>query len=102
MNHYAVMVNEETREKFYCQAMFPEMAILDPEITLRVPEKLTIWGVMDTLSHNYEFYFNGCDASPTQTLLSECLIRSTMFAAERLHRNMRCPYTEDALGCCTR
>ena len=88
MNNYAVMVNEETKEKFYCQGMFPEMAILDPEITLTVPANLTLWGIMDILSHIYEFYFNGCEAAPTQTLLSECLIRSTMLAAERLNRDM--------------
>jgi alcohol dehydrogenase YqhD (iron-dependent ADH family) len=88
MNNYAVMVDEKTREKFYCQAMFPEMAVLDPEITLTVPDNLTVWGIMDILSHIYEFYFNGSDASPTQTLLSECLIRSTMDAAECLNRDM--------------
>jgi alcohol dehydrogenase YqhD (iron-dependent ADH family) len=88
MNNYAMMVNEETKEKFYCQGMFSEMAILDPETTLTGPENLTLWGIMDILSHIYEFYFNGCEAAPTQTFLSECLIRSTMLAAERLHRDM--------------
>jgi len=89
MNDFSVIVNDDTKEKFYCQTLFPEMAVLDPEITLSVPKNLTIWGIMDILSHIYEFYFNNCDASPTQTFVSESLIRATMAAAEKLHKDMQ-------------
>ncbi len=87
VNPYAVVVNDETKEKFYCVTPHPVLAVLDPELTLTVPIKLTVFGAMDILSHTFEFYFNGFRGSEIQTRLSEAIIISTMHCVETLVKN---------------
>jgi len=84
VNPYAVIVNDETKEKYYCEVPFPKIAIMDPEITATVPLKLTVWGAMDILSHTFEFYFNGYTMSEFQTRFSEAIIHATMKTVEDL------------------
>lgn len=83
-NPSAVIVNDETKEKYYCDCFFAKYAILDPEITVSVPLKLAIWGAMDILSHTFEYYFNGFGSAWFQTEFSEAIIRSTMKAVEKM------------------
>lgn len=83
-NPSAVIVNDETKEKYYCDCFFAKHAILDPEIVATVPLKLAIWGAMDILSHTFEYYFNGFDSAWFQTELSEAIIRATMKAVEKM------------------
>ena len=84
VNPYAVIVNDETKEKYYCEVPFPKIAIMDPEITATLPLKLTVWGAMDILSHTFEFYFNGYNKSEFQTRFSEAIIHATMKTVEDL------------------
>ena len=87
VNPYAVIVNDDTKEKFYCETPHPVMAIMDPELTVSVPLVLTIWGSMDILSHTFEFYFNGDTASEMQLCFSEAIIMSTMSTINQLVAN---------------
>ncbi len=59
MSTGSVITNEEGPDKLAAGAniMRPVFAILDPEITLTLPEKQTFAGVMDILSHVFERYF---------------------------------------------
>lgn len=84
MNRSTVAVNEETKEKYFFDAMYAKYVFMDPEVTLTVPIKLTVWGVMDILSHTYEYYFNGDRESEFQTRLSEAIILSVMRNTEKL------------------
>jgi alcohol dehydrogenase len=84
VNPYAVIVNDETKEKNYCVTKHPTIALMDPELTKTVPLNLTIWGGMDILSHTFEFYFNGNMGSEFQLNFSEAIIRSTMDSIEKL------------------
>lgn len=84
MNRSSVAVNEKTKEKYFFDANYAKYVFMDPEVTLTVPIKLTIWGVMDILSHTFEYYFNGDRDSEFQTNLSEAVILSVMRNTERL------------------
>lgn len=84
INNFAVAVNEEAKEKYWCQTEFPKYAFLDPCITATVPLRLAIWGAMDILSHNFEFYLNGYMKSEFQLRLSESLILSTISAVDQM------------------
>ena len=87
MNRSSVAVNEETKEKYFFDSSHAKYVFMDPEVTLTVPIKLTIWGIMDILSHTYEFYFNNDSGSEFQMRLSEAIILSVMHSTEVLHKN---------------
>lgn len=87
MNKSSVAVNENTKEKYFFDADYAKYVFMDPEITLTVPIKLTVWGIMDILSHTFEYYFNGDRESEFQTCFSEAILISVMRNTERLVKN---------------
>ncbi len=87
VNNAAVMVNEETKEKYWALTKHPVYAIIDPELTVNIPLRLTLWGAMDILSHTFEYYFNGNNKSEFQLCFSEALITSIMTAVNQLVEN---------------
>lgn len=89
INPFSVIMDAETASKTYCVAdcMYPEITFMDPEITLTVPLRLTIWGAMDILSHTLEYYFNGHGESIFQNRLSEAIILSVMECVDLLTVN---------------
>ncbi len=84
MNRSSVAVNEETKEKYFFDTKHAKYVFMDPEITLTVPIRLTVWGIMDILSHTFEYYFNGDTESEFQTNFSEAIIKSVMRNTEKL------------------
>lgn len=87
MNRSSVAVNEETKEKYFFDSKYAKYVFMDPEITLTVPIRLTVWGIMDILSHTFEYYFNGDRESEFQTCFSEAIILSVMRNTEKLIEN---------------
>ncbi|MCI9586851.1 MAG: iron-containing alcohol dehydrogenase [Oscillospiraceae bacterium] len=83
-NPSAVIVNDETREKYYCDCQHAWMVIFDPTVTQSAPPHLVIWGAMDILSHTFEYYFNGYEGSEFQSRFSEAIILSVMHALNTL------------------
>lgn len=75
LNNTAVIRNEETKKKSSCAAdcLYPAYAFIDPYYAEKLPKRIALWGAMDTLSHAFEYYFNGYD-SPFQLRFSEGLI----------------------------
>ena len=61
----AVIYDEENKEKLFFADKFlmPNLAVLDPEMTLSLPPKLTASTGMDALTHSIEAYV-GVEASP--------------------------------------
>ena len=57
---YAVVTNEETNEKldFTLDEIFPAISIIDPELMLTLPHKLTLFQGFDALFHASECYVN--------------------------------------------
>lgn len=84
-NASAVIVNDETKEKFYCDCMHAYLVIFDPTVTQSAPLRLIVWGAMDILSHTFEYYFNGFEGSEFQNRFSEAIILSVMHALDTLH-----------------
>lgn len=80
MNCGAVISNEETSEKSFVQTecLYPQVALLDPELTLSVPKNQTAYGVCDLITHVTEGYFNGIDNTPIQDRFAEGVILTAM------------------------
>ncbi|PLX97365.1 MAG: alcohol dehydrogenase [Desulfuromonas sp.] len=76
MNAGAVISNEETKVKSFVQAecLFPKVALVDPELTLSVPQDQTAYCVCDIITHVTEGYFNGVDGTPIQDRFAEGVI----------------------------
>ena len=87
INNAAVAVNDKTKEKYWCETFFPKVAIMDPEITLSLPVKLTIWGAMDILSHTFEYYFNGNNQSEYMLRYAEAILLTTMHTINKIIQN---------------
>lgn len=58
VNYWAVITDQENREKLSIGApqMAPYMAIVDPELTLSLPRKETLWTGLDALTHALEAF----------------------------------------------
>jgi len=66
INYWAVISDPRTNEKLSIgdPRMAPHMAIVDPELTLTLPRKMTLWTGLDALTHALEAYVS---------ILSNCL-----------------------------
>lgn len=60
MNDGSVITNEVTAEKFGwgSECLYPKFSILDPTYTFTVNKHQTACGIVDMLSHLFEFYFS--------------------------------------------
>ena len=76
MNMGAVISNDKTKVKSFVQAecLYPKAALVDPELTLTVPQDQTTYGVCDIITHVMEGYFNGVDGTPIQDRFAEGVI----------------------------
>ncbi len=68
---WTVTTNEETREKigFGYEKTFPVLSVIDPELMVSVPPRLTAYQGFDALFHSTEGYLNR-SASPMSDLLA--------------------------------
>lgn len=94
-NKSAVIVNDETKEKYYCDCEHAWLVIFDPAVTKSAPHRLVVWGAMDILSHTFEYYFNGFEGSEFQSRFSEAIALSVMHALDVLNET---PEDLTALG----
>lgn len=80
MNMGAVISNEESQEKSFIQApcLYPQVAIVDPELTLSVPQDQTAYGVCDLITHVTETYFNSNGITPIQDRFAEGVIMTAL------------------------
>jgi len=76
MNCGAVISNDDAKIKSFVSAdcLFPQVALVDPELTLTVPKDQTAYGVGDIITHVMEGYFNGVDGTPIQDRFAEGVI----------------------------
>lgn len=80
MNGGAVITNEKTIVKSFVTAkcLYPQAAIIDPELTVSVPPDQTAFGICDLITHVTESYFNGVDGTPLQDRFAEGVILTAM------------------------
>lgn len=57
---------------------YPKFAILDPELQKTVPKSLTAAGMVDTISHIVEPYFDSCGDTPLQDRLGEGIVMTVI------------------------
>lgn len=78
MNDGGVITNEETKEKIGMggDLLYPKFSILDPAYTFTVSREQTAAGVIDIMTHVYEFYFSRADSSYLQNRLSEAILQT--------------------------
>lgn len=76
----AVITNSQTREKrgFFGPSNFPKISIIDPLLTLSVPKKQTVDGVIDMFVHIFESYLSSKACSPVSDRIAEGLMKETI------------------------
>jgi alcohol dehydrogenase len=65
---WAVISNVETREKNSLVAKWPDVALLDPELTLSLPPKTTLFTGIDAFIHGLEAYISSATTPITDAL----------------------------------
>lgn len=85
MNSGSVITNLETKEKFSwgSPVCFPKFSILDPAYTFTVPTNQTVNGIVDTMSHIFEQYFNNASNTPITDEMSEGILRTLIDVAPK-------------------
>lgn len=85
MNSGSVITNLETKEKFSwgSPVCFPKFSILDPAYTFTVPTNQTVNGIVDTMSHIFEQYFNNASNTPITDEMSEGILRTLIEVAPK-------------------
>jgi len=75
VNYWAVISDPRTNEKLSIgdPRMAPHMAIVDPELTLTLPRKMTLWTGLDALTHALESYVSTLSNSLSGLLASEAI-----------------------------
>ena len=90
MNANMVITNEDTCEKLgmYDEHLYPQISILDPELTYTIPPRYTAYSAVDIISHLTESYFtNEGGWTPIQQRYVEGLVKSLIEAVERIMDN---------------
>ncbi len=85
----SVLSNKETREKAGINSpfLFPEVALLDPELTVSLPPPVTASTGMDALAHAVESYTSLIASPMTETISLEAI----RLIAKNLHRAVSDP-----------
>jgi len=88
-NSGAVITNWETHEKagLFSPHIFPKVSIIDPELTVTVPEDYTVDGGIDIISHVIEGFFTGADNTPIQDRFSLAIVKTVMDYLPKVVRN---------------
>ncbi|KAG2483733.1 hypothetical protein HYH03_017451 [Edaphochlamys debaryana] len=73
---FSVVTDERLGAKYPLAdyALTPSMAIVDPQLVLGMPKKLTAWGGIDALTHALESYVSICATEYTKGLSREAIV----------------------------
>ena len=76
MNSNCVITNEKLAQKYVIKSpyFYPKVSIIDPELMVSVPRYLTASGMVDTIAHVLEKYFDGTKGVPLQDRISEGVV----------------------------
>jgi len=80
----SVITNTRTRHKrgIMSQYLYPKISIIDPLLTLSIPPKQTIDGVVDMFTHILESYLSSKAYAPVSDAISESLMKEALFFGE--------------------
>lgn len=95
MNACAVISNVQLQEKSYIwhTCLFPQVSILDPELTYALSPYNTACGAIDTISHVLEIYINGQDKSDLLHAWQAGLMRTVI---DNMRTLLNAPHDADA------
>ena len=101
----AVITKEEgllKRASCGSEKLRPAFAILNPELTLTLPDKQTFAGITDIMIHIMERYFTNTKDVDVTDRMCEALLQSVMYAAHRLKENPQdLPARSEVMWCGT-
>jgi alcohol dehydrogenase YqhD (iron-dependent ADH family) len=89
MNGYAVITNEETKEKLSISSeyMYPKVSILNPQLTFTVSPHYQAFAAVDAIAHTIEWYFT-CKTCPNlQNRLVESIVKTVMETTQKIIQN---------------
>ncbi|MFO7841589.1 MAG: iron-containing alcohol dehydrogenase [Fidelibacterota bacterium] len=94
-NPFGVITNDETLDKngFVCRGAQPVLSVIDPRLTMSVPENYLLDGAVDIIAHATEAYFSSSEDAIFNDKLSLSLTASVV---ESLSRILKDPEDEDA------
>lgn len=71
----AVITDSETKEKYAIidTKLMPDLAVLDPDLLLGLPQDMTAFSGMDALTHAVEAYLNRSNTKQTKMLSEEAI-----------------------------
>jgi alcohol dehydrogenase YqhD (iron-dependent ADH family) len=80
MNRNAVITNESEKLKWaiHSDRVYPVLSILDPSLQESLPPEQTARGVVDTIAHTLEVYFDGTRGVELMQEYGESLVRSAL------------------------
>lgn len=89
MNGNAVITNEETKEKLGIgsPAIYPQVSILNPELTCSVPKDYTAYSAVDAIAHVIEAYLTREPSSQIQNRLVESIIQTVIDSTDKIMMN---------------
>ncbi len=89
MDAGGVITKWETKEKcvIASPALFPDIALIDPELTLSVSLDYTMDGVFDMAVHVMESYFNGNQETPLQGRMIEGFLKVAFEEGSKLFQD---------------
>jgi len=91
LDNAAVITNSATRDKrgIFNNELFPAISIIDPLLTLSVPKKPTIDGVVDMFTHIFESYLSSNAYAPVSDRISEGLLKECMKQGEIVFNDLQ-------------
>ena len=86
MSNSSVITNDDTLEKRGCNCDFSrcKFAVMNPELTMTLPEYQTQSGCVDIMMHTMERYFNSGNNAEITNGIAEALLRTVMNNAKIL------------------
>jgi len=87
----AVITNTKTREKrgFFGIANFPRVSIIDPLLTISIPQKQTVDGVVDIFVHIFESYLSSKANTPVSDRVAEGLMREAIRQGQIVFKDLK-------------
>lgn len=91
VNHMSVLTNMQTKQKATIKSalIFPKSAIVDPELTFGLPEKITAMTGVDALAHAIECFVNVVRRTPFSDLLCKDAMKRIYDNLPRVVKNAR-------------
>ena len=89
MNYNAVISRLSTNEKlaFADEKIYPRFSIIDPSVTMSLPEKQTVNGIVDTFVHTMELYCTYDVDTPLQDMWALGLLKTLIVQAPKVLAN---------------